>query len=468
MLLALHVVNSLAWCVALPLWQGADEAAHFGLVQYIAELGRLPGPETRYRSDEIVLSGELSDVSRLPFDATQRQVFADGPVGPREADIALLDPGLRTRFERQARSAAMTIPPLYHALAAPLYRMAYGRDIIDRAFAVRLFSILLSTIGVGFAYLMAREIWTQTPAMWITVPLWVSLQPEFSFLIGGGNTDVAVNLCYTVLLFLMARAVRRGMGWQHALFMGLALGCGLLVKPIILFVGLAMALLWGWLWWRKRVPWARLLAYAALVCGVAASLWGWWAVRSLRINNSLFYENPWLSGAAPLPAELDPNYPAMQYIRDHLVSLWEGIFTSYWANFGYLDTPVSPAIYNVLRGVCVLSALGLTLWAFRRARQRRLDDPAALGAILAAAAVTPVLAMGAYGYVHWHQLGTGWPAMGRYFLVSLAAQMALLAWGLLVLLPARWRPQAHTVLRIAAMLLNGVCLLGFVLPRYYL
>jgi 4-amino-4-deoxy-L-arabinose transferase-like glycosyltransferase len=475
LLLALHVINSLAWCAAFPLWQGADEAAHFSLVQYIAETGRLPGPELRYRSDEIVLSAELSDVARLPFDATQRQMFAYGPDGPREAEIAALDPALRTGYEREAKSSGMTIPPLYHAGAALLYRLAYSGSIVDRAFAVRLFSILLSTAGVAGAYLLARQAWPRSPGMGVTMAMWVSLQPEFSFLVGAGNTDVLINLCYTALLFLMVRAARRGLRWTDALGMGVALGCGLLVKPVILFAGPAMAMLWLYAGWRKerRTSWGRLAAYAALIGALVALLWGWWAVRSLRINNSLFYDNPWVSGASDLPAKLDPNYPWPQYVRDHLLSLWEGLFTTYWGNFAYNEVPVAPAMYNLWRAACVLSAVGLGVAVARglRARRRgeeRATQEALIGLLLAVTAIMPILAMGYYGYRHWRQLGTGWPPMGRYFLGPLAAQMGLLAWGLLSLLPRRWRPYAHPPLRLVAWLLNAIALIGFVLPRYYL
>jgi hypothetical protein len=438
LVLALHVANSLAWCLAFPLWQGADESAHFGLVQHIAELGRLPDPENRYRSDEIVLAGELSDASRLPFDPVQRQVFSDGPVGPREGDIAALDPGLRTRYERKGKSAGMHIPPLYHSLAAAFYRMVYKQDILARVFAVRLLSILLGTLGVGASYAMARQIWPRSPAMWVTVSLWVSMQPEWAFLVGGSSTDVWISTSYTVLLILMIRVLRRGMRWTDAVWMGAVLGCGLLVKPTILFIGPTMALFWVWLGWRKRVTWARLVGYAALIGAIVALLWGWWAVRSWRINDSLFYESPWVTGANPLPEVLDPDYPLLRYIRDYGISLWEGLFASYWASFGYLDTLIAPALYDLLRAVCVLSAVGLGVYAWRFIRRRRADDRVLIGVLLGVTAVMPVIAMGYYGYRFWRQWGTGWPAMGRYFAISLAAQMALLVWG------------------------------GFVLPRYYL
>jgi hypothetical protein len=468
LLLALHIVNSTAWCIAFPLWQGADESAHFGLVQHIAELGRLPDPEIHYRSDEIVLAGELSDVSRLPFDPVQRQVFSDGPIGPRETDIASLDPRLRTSFELKGKSGGMHIPPLYHAVAAAFYRLAYEQDIIARAFAARLFSIAFSTLSVGFTYLLMRQVWPQSPAMWITVPLWVSLQPEFTFLVGGGNTDVWISTSYTVLLVLMMRAVRRGMGWGNAALMGLVLGCGLLVKPTILFIGPTMAIFWIWLGWRKLVSWRRLSGYAGLIGGIVLLLWGWWAVRSLRINDSLFYESPWATGVIPLPSVLDPDYPPLEYTRDYLISLWEGLFISYWASFGYLDTLVSPTLYAVLQSLCVASALGLGACAWRTIRRCRFDAKALIGVLLGVTACTPVIAMGYFGYRFWHQWGTGWPAMGRYLLVSVTPQMALLVWGLLSLLPRRWWPYAHVLFRLAALLFNAVCLLGFVLPRYYL
>ena len=157
LLLTVTAVKGVLWSAAVPLLRGIDEAVHFSTVQFIAENGRLPGLDEVYRSDEIVLAGELADVARLPFQPTQRQTFAPGERGFREGEIASLDPALRTRYDREARSSAAHVPPLYHILAAGVYRLFYDRDILTRAFAVRQLSVLLAVITIWLAYLTARE-----------------------------------------------------------------------------------------------------------------------------------------------------------------------------------------------------------------------------------------------------------------------------------------------------------------------
>ena len=132
------------------------------------------------------------------------------------------------------------------------------------------------------------------------------------------------------------------------------------------------------------------------------------------------------------------------------------------------NEPVSPGMYTTLRIVCLLALLGMGIHVWRLLRRHRFDAEAILFVVLSVGAVMPVIAMGAYGYSHWRQLGTGWTATGRYLLAPLAAQMGLVVWGLLSLLPQGSWPHAHTLLRLAALLFNAVCLLGFVLPRYYM
>jgi hypothetical protein len=68
----------------------------------------------------------------------------------------------------------------------------------------------------------------------------------------------------------------------------------------------------------------------------------------------------------------------------------------------------------------------------------------------------------------WQDLGIGWPLMGRHLAGPLVAQMALLIWGLLTLVPERARPGGHLFVRGGVLALNLLCLFGYVLPRYYL
>jgi hypothetical protein len=57
---------------------------------------------------------------------------------------------------------------------------------------------------------------------------------------------------------------------------------------------------------------------------------------------------------------------------------------------------------------------------------------------------------------------------GRYYLGAIVPLVALLAVGLLDLLPERWHPLGHWLLCWVMILLNGIALFQVVLSRYYL
>jgi hypothetical protein len=467
LLVALHIVNTLMWSVALPLWQGTDEAAHFGLVQYIAETGRLPGPEQRFRSDEIVISSELSDASRLPWDPTQRQSFVPGTEGLREQEIDALPPHLRISFERRAANQVMLVPPLYGAVGSVFYRLSYNRNIIERSFAVRLYATLISAASLVFVFLLARELWPECKHLWTTLALLVSFQPQFTYSAAGGTSDVLAMLWFTVLTYLIVRTVRRGMRYSLAAWMGIALGLGLLTKPHLFLTGPAFAVLFIYMWWSERNSRRKIAVCAAIVAGIGLAIWIPWAVRSYRLNDNPFYDDPW--GGEWVTVE-DPqyDYPLGRYVVDYVASLVGGLFASYWGIFGYLDTPISPAYYYLLLALALCSAVGLG-WRTWRARGSRPQTRTLVAfAIMAALALTPVLYFGFFNYRMWREMGIGWPLMGRHLAGPLAAQMALWVWGLFAWVPKRARMAGHLFVRAGIVVLNYACLFGFVLPRYYL
>jgi 4-amino-4-deoxy-L-arabinose transferase-like glycosyltransferase len=477
------------WSAALPLWQGTDEAAHFGLAQYIAEAGRLPGRVQRYLSDEIVLSNELSDAARLPFDPTQRQTFGPGTTGLREDEVAALDPALRTSFERQAVNQVMLVPPLYGLGGSLVYRLFYEQGIIERSSAVRLYALGISTVSLVFVYLLARELvgtgsspgeasrsgMGSCPSAHLvpaTLTLLVAFQPQFTYSVAGGTSDVLAMLWFTVLAYGMVRAARRGMTVALAVAMGVSLGLGLLTKPHLFMVGPALAVLFVYLVWRARGRLGRVVLYAAIVAGLALLLWAGWALRSTRLHGNPFYDTLWASGWVEVQ---DPQYayPLVPYLWDYIRSLVGGLFASYWGVVGYLDTPLPALVYRLLQVLTLLSitGLGMRAWnAWRERGARQACVPCAEGfpwLLLALLSLTPVAYFAWFNYDIWRTAGIGWPLMGRHYAGPLAAQMALWLWGLAAWVPARARPLSHLLLRISVVALNQVYLFAYLLPRYY-
>src|ERR1700760_3836516 len=64
LLWALFLVRGLFFCFALPLWEGWDEYAHFGFVQFVANGGVLPRFDTAF-SREVDQSMRLAP---LPYE----------------------------------------------------------------------------------------------------------------------------------------------------------------------------------------------------------------------------------------------------------------------------------------------------------------------------------------------------------------------------------------------------------------
>ena len=189
LVLALTAIKGLLWSVAVPLWQGPDENRHFATVQFIAEHGRLPGPDDFYHDDENVIAAELSEVTRLWYHPTMRQTFGLGRDGPNEDAIRRLDPSLRTSTERGKITLALHLPPLYYLMGALLYLPVRGRDLLARVFVVRQLSVLLSVGTVWVSFLIARSVFPKRRAMWFTVPVLVSFQPMLTFVGAVVNTD---------------------------------------------------------------------------------------------------------------------------------------------------------------------------------------------------------------------------------------------------------------------------------------
>lgn len=484
LLLVIMLLKGVIWSLALPLWQGPDEEDHYNVIQFIGELGRLPDAADTFLVDEVALSRQLADVGRLPYAPEQRQVFSDTAVGPNEAAFAELPHELRASFDLGMVGKLNKATPLWYALAALPYRLFDG-DLLWRAQVQRLFSLLASSGIVVVAYLTAALLFPTRPAMRLTVPILVAFHPMITQITAVVSVDGFYFLCYSILIYLSVRVLRDGFDWRYGTAVGLVFAAGVLTKPTLNGYAPLIALLVFIDWLRgKGRRWS--VFWGAVVMGVCILLpVGWWMLRSLRINNDLFYFNPVLEGHRIIQNPFY-DYGIWQHALDYYRSVWGGIFVTWWAHFGWLDTAVPPVVYDVLRGLTWVAIAGLAfgLWRYLQRRTTapagasraaaaawangRGSAPLLVWAFLALTLIVPIVLLQVYDITFWWQYGNGRGLQGRYWLGTVIPMMAFFALGLLVWVPPRWHPAAHTVLRSGMVLLNAVSLLGYVLPRYYL
>lgn len=471
------LVKGVLWSLAFPLWQGPDEDDHYAVIQFIGENGRLPDEGDEWLPDEVALSRELADVGRLDYQPEQRQGWSGTAVGLREREFAQVPDALRTSTNIGITGKLMHATPLYYLLAAVPYRLFfYECDLLVRMQVQRLFAVLLSSTIVFAAYLIARILFPTDALLRLTIPTLVAFHPQLTQMTAVVSVDGFFFVLYSLLIYFCLLVLRDGLDMKLAAVIGLSFAAGVLVKPTLNGFAPLIALVVLYDWWRRKgdrwqVFWAACVMGLLIIIPI-----GWWMQRSLRLNQDLFYFNPVLEGHRIIT---DPfyDYGPIQHMVDYYQSVWGGIFTTWWAHFGWLDTAVAPWMYNSLRIIIIISTIGSThkIWKnwslrpkFEKWQQGRGPAPVLVWGFLALSFILPVLLLQVYDLTFWWEYGNGRGLQGRYWLGTIVPMLTFLVLGLLFLTPKRWQPLLHTWLRIGMVLFNFVALLNYILPRYYL
>jgi hypothetical protein len=151
-----------------------------------------------------------------------------------------------------------------------------------------------------------------------------------------------------------------------------------------------------------------------------------------------------------------------RYLLDVLLT-----FAGFWANFGWLTLPLHPAWYALLAVITLASVVGLLFWGVDVIAHRRKNGEWVPGL----RDWTLVLFLVGFLLIALQTLlpmiGSQWQPQGRYLFPALLIIATLFAFGIRRLLPrVDWRLLSAAYLAGFA-LLNGVCLLGYIVPHYY-
>jgi hypothetical protein len=142
-------------------------------------------------------------------------------------------------------------------------------------------------------------------------------------------------------------------------------------------------------------------------------------------------------------------------------------FAGFWANFGWLTLPLDPRWYALLALVTLISASGLVLWIIetsklclrRGVRSLSLRDTVLLVFLLG------FFLLLLQTFVP--MIGSQWQPQGRYLFPGLVIIATLFCFGLRRLM-SRVRPEILTAAYVTGfLLLDALCLVGYVIPHYY-
>jgi 4-amino-4-deoxy-L-arabinose transferase-like glycosyltransferase len=373
-------VNMAAWALIVPNFEGPDEASHTGYAVYLAETGRTPRddlPRAFASSEVIQFANAIQTFDWLQFAPYTRPPWIKAQERAYQREVAAHP---ANRKDGGGFSSASVHGPVYYLFPAAAYRVFYHSSFPSRMFVMRLMSALLGALTVGFIYLTVQELVPRRRWAAIAAALLAAFQPMFSFISGMVNADVGVNLAGAALIYLLVRALRRGLTLWVGVGISAAFVLGVLAKATMLaFVPpLGFALLV--LLWRRS---GRLVDWAAMA-GTFVGLAVVWGLIAHGLHHSFVpVPAPGANAAAGpgLGAKLSYIWqvflPRLPFMHDDFAPGIQPFWTIYilraWGAFGTLDVNLPHALLvgiAVVLGVTAALAL-LGLWRERLAARAR-------------------------------------------------------------------------------------------------
>jgi hypothetical protein len=349
--LAAYLVAALCYVTLTPLWQAPDEPAHYNYVRYLATTAELP----------VLQAGDY------PAQYLEQIKAAHFPPGQTIAPI---------RYESHQ-------PPLYYAVASPLYQVTRASSLATQVMALRLLSLGLGLVATWLTYLLGLVLWSRSKAMAAALAGIAALVPMHTALTAAINNDTLAEVLVIATALQSALLLRRShtalptsraprerpqhrtLTASRLAFLGLLVGMCLLAKmTAFLALGLAAGVI-ALVCWRLRPDRATagrgLLAFAAPVLALELP----WLLRNMATYGL----------ADPLGQARHDSIVAGQLRTGERLAqvglpamLREGAettFRSFWGIFGWMGVPMDERIYLGLALLTALAAVGLLLWLWR-------------------------------------------------------------------------------------------------------
>ncbi|MCD6326868.1 hypothetical protein J7M28_04875 [bacterium] len=324
-------------------------------------------------------------------------------------------------------------PPLYYLLGVPIDMLLADSPVFTRALALRLLSVVLSTITVLLVCFISQAIFGRFGLFWVLAPSLVVLSPVYALHQGYINNDHLLILLYTLMLYLMVKWVNEPANFKRVAVLGVIVGLGLITK--LLFVT-ALVLVPVFLLFTERsgaggkIRFKRVLVFSGAFFLAAFAVSGWWFFK-----NYLLYGYPVITLTSIWPADV---WPTEMTYKEFFFS--ENFFN--WVAFGWFVRRPTRAQFIMAALILDPGAIGLLWVLFRRTIRRAIpiaDDVSRRLKILLCAVVIHFV-------IVWSQVSSGSinvghfrALQGRYFFPVIAGIVALWAFGVSNIAPQRAR-----------------------------
>lgn len=420
------------WSLVTPIFEFPDEQAHITTVNYLLHQKELPQDKDRRLSKELkkpVVTADLSveiletekylgtfrDQSgnnKFTYHPEYRPEYTNLLSGKFEEEIIALN--TQENQKTYVGEEAARYPRLYYDYLTTWYDLASSGDIILRSYILRIGNITLALLTTFAIYHVGLLIFgKQSHAL--TLSLLVMLQPMYSFLSAGVNSDNLHNLLFTLVIYCGVKLVKDG--FSAKLFFGTltAITLDIITKPQG-YISLPIILL------------------AVLINIIQTKKWKLlWGLVALGIISILLILSPWnIFGSWINPANLH-NANFVEFARFSLNKLVAQNIVWYWGVFKWLGIVLPPIYWQVANRVVLVGGLGLIIYLWKVIKRKKLIAVPFITMYLLLATIIYTLAIYYFDWQYTKAVGYSIGVQARYFFPTVSAQMVLLMIGILSL-----------------------------------
>jgi 4-amino-4-deoxy-L-arabinose transferase-like glycosyltransferase len=363
-------------------------------------------------------------------------------------------------------------PPLYYALAAPLYRSGPR--------AVRWLSLAFGLAGLWVLFRAARRLFPDDPALAVFAMGFAALLPMRQAITASAGNDALNELTFSLAFLEIIYAFRNGFTLRRAGLLGMAVAAAMLTKATgLLLVPVISAALY--LLWREGEKPVQIARGGLWFLAVVVALTGLWYARNLRhygeftplrsfvrefegtakARDMIGRPQGWQNVFTGRPVVVEKMNRA-----DYLLWVADWTFGTFWAAYtppgraASLGIPffLPPAFYLLYALFTLAAAAGLVRLHFRR----RTDFTRLQRFVLYLLFLAVFLVAASFAGFIW----TFFQAQGRYLYPAMLPLSLLAALGFRALIPPRYRDAASGLALALFCLLALAFLLTAIMPAY--
>jgi 4-amino-4-deoxy-L-arabinose transferase-like glycosyltransferase len=447
------------YSLVVPPFEASDELWHYPMVKYIADHWALPvqvaGIETPWRQEG----------SQPPL----YYALAAAATGWIDTSDVAVVRHLNRHVDNGIATPDGNINLVVHNPAREAFPW---RGTVLAIHLIRWLSVLMGLAAVYLTYLIVREVFPGRPELALGAAAVHAFTPMYVFISGSVNNDNLVVPLSSLGLLMLLRIVDRRSDAPNVdlrsllvsyVPLGFVLGLAALTKTSSLALTVLTALVVTVRAVRRR-SWIEFFVGGLATLVPLLAVTGWWFLRNLQLYGDLtgfdmFFE---VLGTRDVPADLS--------------QMWRERYSfaaGYWGNFGGLNVPMPPWVYDVLNGSAVIAAFGLVAGLVKSQIVERRSQTAGRASRNPGSVIRhlPFVIFLLWGLgvllpwlVWWARIT--WSSQGRLVFTAIPVWSLLLVLGLASWLPRRWGRWAVAAFAGFLLVLSVIAPVAWIRPAY--